>query len=244
MKTFMRYEKKYMLTEEKYLRLMDVFKDKMEDDIFPRSSICNIYFDTSNFQLIRNSLDKPVYKEKLRMRSYGVPNKNSFVFVELKKKYDGVVYKRREKMHICDAENYLYFNNYPKNDTQVIREIDWMMNHYKNVIPSMYISYDRIAMRGIYDNDLRITFDKNILYRDYNLDLKSGIWGDRVIREDEYLMEIKISGGMPFWLCRILTDLSIYPTSFSKYGVAYQINKGYRECICKDLSCGSREFAC
>lgn len=244
MKTFMRYEKKYMLTEEKYLRLMDVFKDKMEDDVFPRSSICNIYFDTLNFELIRNSLDKPVYKEKLRMRSYGVPNKNSSVFVELKKKYDGVVYKRREKMNICDAENYLYFNNYPKNETQVIREIDWMMNHYKNVIPSMYISYDRIAMRGIYDNDLRITFDKNILYRDEDLDLKSGIWGDRVIREDEYLMEIKISGGMPFWLCRILTDLSIYPTSFSKYGVAYQINKGYRECVCKDSSCSSREFAC
>ena len=231
MKTFMRYEKKYMLNEEKYSCLMDVFESQMEDDIFSRSSICNIYFDTPNFELIRNSLDKPVYKEKLRMRSYGVPDEDGSVFIELKKKYNGIVYKRREKMNIYDAENYLYFNNYPESDTQVIREIDWVLNYYKSIMPKMYISYDRIAMRGIYDDGLRITFDKNILYRDDCLDLKSGIWGDRVIREDEYLMEIKITGGMPLWLCRILNDLGIYPISFSKYGFAYQIKEGYRNSI-------------
>lgn len=225
--TFERYEKKYILSSEKYFKFLEKINGKMKIDDYGEVTICNIYFDTKNSRLIRHSLDKPVYKEKLRMRSYGIPNSKSSVFIELKKKYQGIVYKRREKMSLCEAENYLYKGIFPSFESQVLKEVDWFLNHYEEIIPSMYISYDRVAMCGTENSEIRITFDKNILWRDYELDLKKGSFGNFVIDEDKYLMEIKIAGGMPFWLYDSLNSLEIYPRSFSKYGTAYQIQNGF-----------------
>lgn len=220
--TFKRYEKKYLINELKYRQLRQRLKDKLIVDDYGETTICNIYFDTPNHLLIRNSLEKPVYKEKLRLRSYGTPSEGDKVFVELKKKYKGIVYKRRVKMELTEAEQYLYYNKPMDNPTQITKEIDWFMNFYKNVEPAMYISYNRIAMYGTDDPDLRVTFDQDILWRDKELWLEFGSGGNSLLEEGQQLMEIKMPGAMPIWLSHILDELQIFPVSFSKYGRGYE----------------------
>lgn len=219
--TFKRYEKKYMLSEKKYKILRQKFEEQLSIDNFGKVTVCNIYFDTPSHQLIRASIEKPVYKEKLRLRSYGTPVLGDDVFVELKKKYKGVVYKRREKMGLTTAEHYLYDDMPVSQPTQITKEIDWFLKFYKQLIPAMYISYQRIAMFGIDDPQLRVTFDSNILWRDEELFLEAGSWGNTLLEEGNRLMEIKIPGTMPLWLSHTLDELQIYPVSFSKYGTGY-----------------------
>lgn len=220
--TFKRYEKKYLLSEAEYKLLKQRLDNKLAIDKFGRSTICNIYFDTPDRLLIRNSLEKPVYKEKLRLRSYGTPNEGDMVFVELKKKFNGIVYKRREKMELSMAERYLYDLEPASRSSQITKEIDWVLQFYKGIAPSMYISYNRIAMYGLEDKELRVTFDSNILWREEELWLECGVWGNPLLKEGCRLMEIKIPGAMPLWLSHILDELEIYPTSLSKYGKAYE----------------------
>lgn len=219
---FERFEIKYMLNPVQYRELNKRLKGKMVTDQYGKTTICNIYFDTPDSRLIRESLEKPVYKEKLRLRSYGTPKENGTVFLELKKKYKGIVYKRREDMSLSEAEEYLYCLRKPDRDSQVLHEIEWFMKFYEQVIPAMYISYDRIAMYGTEDKELRITFDENILWRDEKLKLGKGSWGQALLEPGHCLMEIKIAGAMPLWLGSILDELHIYPSSFSKYGRAYE----------------------
>ena len=219
--TFKRYEMKYRLDEIKYRQLRQRLQDKLMVDSFGKTSICNIYYDTPDHRLIKNSLEKPIYKEKLRLRSYGTPCEGDMVFIELKKKYKGIVYKRRVKMELFEAECYLEEKEAPQRQTQITKEIDWFMNSYDNLIPAMYIAYNRIAMYGIEDPALRITFDSNILWRVEELGLGYGMWGNPILEEGQRLMEIKIPGTMPLWLAHILDELKIYPTSFSKYGRGY-----------------------
>ncbi len=222
--TFQRYEEKYLLNEMQYEKIIQKLNDKLTVDEYGRTSICNIYFDTPDHRLIRTSLDKPVYKEKLRLRSYGTPSGSDTVYVELKKKYKDVVYKRRVKMDLVTAERYLYDYVHPAKVSQILREIDWFLSFYPNLQPSMYISYDRVAMYGIEDPELRVTFDWNILYRKEELWLESGAWGNPILPEGGRLMEIKMPGSMPLWLSHILNELRIFPVSFSKYGRGYQLS--------------------
>lgn len=219
--TFKRYEIKYLLEDLKYKQLAQRLQGKLKADCFGKTTICNIYFDTPDHRLIKTSLEKPAYKEKLRLRSYGIPEVGETVFVELKKKYKGVVYKRREKMELTQAEGYLYDNLPVLKQTQIIKEIDWFIRTYENLRPSMYISYNRIAMYGVEDQDLRVTFDSNILWREDELWLGCGVGGNQILKEGERLMEIKLPGAMPLWLSHILDELNIYPVSFSKYGKGY-----------------------
>lgn len=232
--TFKRYEKKYLLEHEKYEILRDRLQDYMQVDDYGLTTICNIYFDTPDHRLIRASLEKPVYKEKLRLRSYGVPQKTDPAFIELKKKYKGIVYKRRIKSDLADAELYLYEGNSSVESGQIKKEIDWFLNFYQNISPSMYISYERIAMYGLQDRNLRITFDSNITWREEDLWLEHGVWGNSLLKEGEKLMEVKIPGAMPIWMANFFSEMEIYPTSFSKYGRAYlesltKSNKGRKE---------------
>lgn len=220
--TFERFEKKYLLNGRQYREIRERTGDRLVTDEYGESTICNIYFDTPDARLIRTSLEKPVYKEKLRLRSYGIPGKDAPVFVELKKKYKGVVYKRRESMMLSEAEAYLLFREKPGFESQVIREIDWFMSYYGSVRPAMYISYKRIAQYDMENPALRVTFDSDICWREEELDLRKGAWGQPVLDGGQRLMEIKIPGAMPLWLGDILDELSIYPVSFSKYGRAYQ----------------------
>lgn len=218
---FHRREKKYLLNDEKYRSLMAKIYSHLEYDLYQRYKICNIYFDTPEFDLIRNSISKPLYKEKLRLRSYGVPDDDSIVYLEIKKKYDGVVYKRRISMKYKEAIDYCIFGIKPDFNSQVFQEIDWLMKKY-DLYPMIYLSYDRLAMKGLVEKDLRITYDHNLLWRVNEMDLSKGSFGKTYLGENEYIMEIKTDGAMPLWLCHALNELEIYPQSFSKYGRIYQ----------------------
>lgn len=219
---FERCEIKYLLSSLQYQELRKRLNGRLEVDQYGKTTICNIYFDTSDSRLIRESLEKPVYKEKLRLRSYGTPRENDRVFLELKKKYKGIVYKRREDMSLSQAEEFLYHQRKPERESQVVREIQWFLKYYDRILPAMYLSYERTAMYGLEDARLRITFDENILWRVHELKLKKGDWGQPLLEPGQHLMEIKILEAMPLWLGKILDELSIYPASFSKYGRAYE----------------------
>ncbi len=215
---FKRYELKYLLTTEQYLRIMQLTDKYMYKDRYGESDVNNVYYDTPDYLLIRRSIEKPIYKEKLRVRCYGVAVDDSEVFVELKKKFDSVVYKRRIQSKESEIEEILSGNG---GKTQIGREIDYFVNHYKGLSPKMVISYRRRAFYGKDDADLRITFDSEILWRNYDLSLKSGIYGNKLLPEGKILMEIKSAHSFPLWLARFLSAENIYNTSFSKYGSAY-----------------------
>ena len=217
---FKRIEKKYLLSKSQYYAMISGIAETMEPDQHPKYTISNVYYDTYNFDLIRTSLDKPVYKEKLRVRSYGVPSSLDDVFVELKKKYDGVVYKRRITMNVEDAEESLERGYIDRSD-QISKEINWFLRCY-HPVPMAYIGYDREAYAGIEDPDLRLTFDTNLRGRFRNVNLREGDYGYYIMPKDTVLMEIKIPGCAPLWLSHLLSKNNIYDTSFSKYGTFYQ----------------------
>lgn len=221
---FKRTEKKYIITLNQRKQLLELISSQICSDKFGESTVCSLYFDTDDFRLIRNSIDKPVYKEKLRLRSYSTPKADSNVFLELKKKYKGVVYKRRETLKYSEAMNYLNTRSKPI-DTQIMKEIDWTMNYYNGLKPKMFIAYDRTAFYSKEDSNLRITFDKNVRFRNYDLELGKGSYGNLILDSGLCIMEIKILNSMPLWLSNALTQLKIYPSSFSKYGTAYAITK-------------------
>lgn len=219
---FQRYELKYLINSKQKSAVVDAMRSHMKEDEYGRSTICNIYFDASNYLLIRHSLDKPVYKEKLRVRSYGVARSDSPVFVELKKKYKSVVYKRRISMTEQEAMEYLCQKKHTGIQSQIGREIDYFFHFYGPLQPTVFLSYDREAYYQVSDENFRITFDENILWRDYDLSLEQGAYGTPLLDSGCTLMEIKTSGAIPLWLVSVLTNHHIYKTSFSKYGTAFQ----------------------
>jgi hypothetical protein len=217
---FRRYEIKFILTLNEYTQLKALMQQYMQPDKYGVSTICNLYFDTPDFLLIRRSLDKPFYKEKLRLRSYGVCREDSPVFPELKKKYDSVVYKRRLEMTYSQAINCLTKKT-PLPDTQIGREIAFCFARYKNLAPRVFLSYDRQAFYSNDDPEFRMTFDRNITWRTYDLSLTSGVYGNKVLDDDKVLLEVKTSSSIPLWLVKFLSSNKIYKTTFSKYGRAY-----------------------
>ena len=220
---FKRVEKKYLLDEETYQKFRERIAHMTKPDAFSESSIYNVYFDTPDYRLIRRSLEKPVYKEKLRLRTYQVPKKDSPSFIEIKKKYDGVVYKRRIELPYETSVRYLTGRAKLENPTQISREIDYFKSLYKGLRPMMAISYDRIALAGVNDPELRITFDTNIRYRKEQLSLMNGNMGRDILKKGQHLMEIKVAGAFNLELAHILNELDIRQVSFSKYGTAYQM---------------------
>ena len=217
---FQRYEKKYLLTPAQYAAVKRGMASFMKPDAHPRYTICNIYYDTANFDLIRASLEKPVYKEKLRLRSYGVPGSRDPVFAEIKKKSDGVVYKRRVTLQAMDAARWLSGRR-PGDGSQISREIDWFLQFYRPE-PKVFLAYDREAYAAADGGALRLTFDTDIRVRSNDLELRSGDYGVPLPEGDQILMEIKIPGAAPLWLARLLSDNGIFPASFSKYGTYYK----------------------
>lgn len=218
---FQRYEKKYLITPAQQELLLAGARPYMEDDEYGQYTICNIYYDTADWSLIRTSLEKPVYKEKLRVRSYGTPGEGGRVFVEIKKKVDGIVYKRRVVMPAADAPRWLAGDGSAAPGGQISREIDWFQ-HFHRSVPQVFIGYDRTALAGIDQPDLRMTFDTGLRWRDTDLDLRAGDHGAPILPPGQVLMELKIPGAAPLWLSRLLSRAEIFPTSFSKYGACYQ----------------------
>ena len=219
---FERIETKFLLDDMQYTELMKRLENMAAIDSYGKTSILNIYFDTPDYKLIERSLEKPVYKEKLRLRTYGIANDETNAFIEIKKKYKGVVYKRRISMPYAKAVDYLVNGKEIEKRSQISDEIDYFLQFYKGIRPAMAISYDRIAMAGIHDPELRITFDTNIRWRTDKLSLTEGNVGKDILLPGQHLMELKIAGAMSVEMARILDELNIRQTSFSKYGRGYQ----------------------
>ena len=218
---FKRYELKYMLTLKQKEKILEAMSLYMELDKYGRTTIRNIYFDTDNYRLIRRSIEKPAYKEKLRIRSYSQATADSTVFVELKKKYEKVVYKRRLPLCERDAMAWVCRERACPFDTQISREIDYFIDFYGNPMPTVFLSYDREAYYDCVGGDFRITFDEHILCRQSDVSLRSSVYGTEILPEGKVLMELKCSGGIPLWMVEVLSREHIYKTSFSKYGTAY-----------------------
>lgn len=228
--TFKRKEIKFLLSMGQYNSLIKTLDKHMIPDEYCKNGneygIYNIYYDTNDSFLVRESLSKPYYKEKLRLRSYYSPaSQDDNVFLEIKKKIGGIVTKRRAAMTLREAELYIRTGKRPLSDkyitNQVLDEIDVFMDNY-DIRPMQYISYQRMAFFGKDDKDLRLTFDRELISRRYDLSLSKNCYGSRIIRPDQRLMEVKITDAMPIWLSEKLSELGIYKTSFSKYGRAYQ----------------------
>lgn len=240
---FKRVEKKYLVDTEQYDELMAVLALHMNNDEYGLYTICNVYYDNVNNDLMRASIDKPVYKEKFRVRSYGIPSPEDTIFLEIKKKAVGVVYKRRIPFQLRDASEILEKisesdkmsgiivgmdgNNsrYPVFDDisnrQIMHEIEYIIKHY-NLMPDTYVAYDRVALYGIEEPELRITFDKNIRTRKDRLSLEAGDFGELILEDGKYVMEIKTNGSMPLWLAKKISEMELFPFSFSKIGTAYK----------------------
>lgn len=226
---FNRREVKYMLTEDDKNALLEVLSDKMESDKFNKDmkpySICNLYLDTPSDELIVKSLEKPVFKEKIRLRSYGQVSLDDKVFLESKKKFKGVVNKRRTSIILSDAYN--YFENatipsgYAKLNGQVMKEIDYIM-HFYPLKPKVYLSYDRWAFFEKGNSDFRLTIDTNIQTRRTDLRLDSPAYGKPILEEGQFLMEAKAFKAFPLWFVHFLSERGINKISFSKYGTEYK----------------------
>ncbi len=217
---FRRKEQKYLLAPEQAATFRAAMAANMEHDRYATSAIRNIYYDTPDHRLIRRSLEKPAYKEKLRLRSYGDATADSKVFLEMKKKYKGVVYKRRVRLLTQQAQAYMADPAARLEDSQIGREIDYFKQFYRDLRPALFLSYDRESWRS-HDGQLRITMDWNILYRTENLDLTQPNSGQPLLEPGTHLVEIKSPGAMPLWLAKVLSENQIRQRSFSKYGTAY-----------------------
>ena len=212
---FNRYEKKYRIRDDTYHKLRERLAEYMEADEHSRNgdfyTICNIYYDTPDNYLIRKS-------------SYGVKAPEDKVFLEIKKKYKRLVNKRRTKLVLAEAYQYMQSKERPElksyMNSQVLNEIDYMI-HRMDLSPKVFLSYDRCAMFGKDNKDFRVTFDYNVLCRMTDISLCSNIYGEPILPEGKVLMELKCSGGIPLWMAEVLSREKIYKTSFSKYGTAY-----------------------
>ena len=182
--TFKRMEKKYLLSREQYDRLFPLLEEHIKPDLYFHSTVCSLYYDTDDFAFIRHSIEAPVYKEKLRVRSYGVPGAEDTVFVELKKKFKGMVYKRRVAMGAKAAMDYLAGRATAPERSQMTKEIDWFLSQ-NAVKPKVFIACDRSAWVDRGNSELRITFDENLRWRTEDLDLTHGSRGEDQQRSDQ-----------------------------------------------------------
>lgn len=238
--TFQRYEIKYLLTQQQKQAVLKAMQPYMKLDSYGRTTIRNIYYDTDTYRLIRRSLEKPAYKEKLRIRSYQMAAPDDPVFVELKKKYHSVVYKRRLTLTETKAR-VSFTNGFPLPvHSQIAEEIEYFRSYYQGLHPAVFLTYEREAFYALDQSDFRVTFDENILYRTNDFSLGSKVYGTRLIHQAETLMEIKTAGGLPLWMCHELSRLKAFHSSFSKYGLAYQ------DLMTKDAAKeqGRKEYAC
>lgn len=220
--SFARVETKYLLTLLQAAAMeTGLMRLGFEKADFGSPRVQSLYYDTADHALIRASLERPAYKEKLRLRAYGGPGDLTQSFVEIKKKFDGVVYKRRTEMPLREATEALLRGRMPEKTGQVGREIQWMLRRY-SLQPAAVISYDRDAWFCREQPGVRITFDRCLTFRDREPDLNSGMKGIPLLPADRRLMEIKTNGVYPLWLIRLLQETGARRTHFSKYGLAYQ----------------------
>ncbi len=216
-----RYELKYLLTGEQTAFLRQKLRGRMEADQYGKTSIASLYYDTPTFRLIRASLEKPLFKEKIRLRSYGIATEESPVFLELKRKAYGVVYKRRVQSTLPLVNKFFSGEGDICAGGQINSEIKTFRDYYKTLVPACLIIYDRTAYFEP-GGDLRLTIDENPRYRTDHLTLTESMDGVSLLDEGWTILEVKVQEAMPLWLAEILSEGQIRKGSFSKYGEAYR----------------------
>lgn len=233
--TFERREVKYLLTSRQYEDLVCEMKQHMVSDAWGDSCVRNVYYDTPSHLLARRSAEHPQYKEKLRIRSYSRASDTDDVFVEIKKKFDGIVYKRRVVLPYYTAR--LLCDGFDCDDTQIGREIHTFTQRYARLYPAMFVAYDRCAYYGSDDDTFRMTFDRNIRCRWDDVTLCGDDSGVSLISPDSVLLEVKCAGAMPRWLSAFLCEHGIYKTSFSKYCKAVAVQSVVDPCVFEEPEC-------
>ena len=218
---FKRSEMKFLLNQRQRFLLEKSMAEHMRPDEHGESTVCNVYYDTPDFLMIRRSLEQGPYKEKIRMRSYGPAYGEEQVFLELKKKYDGIVYKRRISLPLDQAEAAMAGNRDALGGSQISRELSYALEFYRDLQPAVHISYDRCAYFDREDPELRMTFDRSILWQTEDISLSALPCGRSLLDAGQSLLEIKVGSAIPLWLAAALNDAGIRKTSFSKYGRAY-----------------------
>ena len=234
--TFKRHEMKFLLNEEQFSLISEKIKPFMTADSYGLSTILNIYLDNDNNDVIRTSLGKPAYKEKLRLRAYGTVTDDSTAFLEIKKKFRGVVYKRRLELPYKQLHDYIT-NGVPpqisEQNRQIFEETDYFIRRL-SLKPAIVLCYDRQAFFGNDNREFRLTFDGNIRSRRSELDLREGDFGKLLPNQPFRVMEVKSAGGVPMWLVKILSENKIYGGSFSKYGNVFKNeilqNRSLKQC--------------
>lgn len=219
---FRRKELKFLLNDAQCDAIQSALHQRMEPDSHGLSTICNLYYDTPDYRLIRHSLEHPVYKEKLRLRSYGIATESADVFLELKKKYKGIVYKRRVKVTEPEGIAFMERKGSLSKQGQISRELLYFRDFYQSLRPKVYLCYDREAWYDPVDKGFRMTMDRNVRYRTDDLSLSAPMGGQEILLPGQTLLEVKAEGAVPIWLVDILNRERIHKQSFSKYGRAYE----------------------
>ena len=216
-----RYEIKYILSKEQTDYLVDAIKGKLFPDQYGSTTIASLYYDTPDQRLIRESLEKPAFKEKIRLRSYGPATEDSPVYLELKRKADGIVYKRRVQSTLPKVSDFFEGREDIKGEPQISKEINYFRDLYKTLVPACLIMVERTAYYEA-NGDLRLTIDRDPRYRTDRLELTGEMDGKALLPEGWTILEVKVQGAMPLWLAKVLSEGKIYQSSFSKYGEAYK----------------------
>lgn len=224
-KIFVRKETKYLLTKKQFDSFInDLIINNMKIDEHGLHTILSLYFDTNEYKFIKHSMTKPIYKEKFRVRSYGIPGDNEIIFLEIKKKVNGIVYKRRISMEYevyCTWQESGFFPEKLVNN-QIGMEISWLFRQHTDLVPKVLIAYDRLSLFIEDDSEFRVTFDQNIRYRNQNLVLANGSHGEIVAPELDVLMEVKAMGSYPLWFVELLNKYGVRKSSFSKYAQTFE----------------------
>ena len=223
-KVFQRKETKYLLSSEQFQPFLGALQQRMKIDEYGQHTILSLYYDTDDFRFIRHSMDKPKYKEKFRIRSYSVPSQDSLVFLEIKKKVNGIVYKRRVPLSYSDYQSWIRSGEFPTTiqPLQIAAEIRWLFKQNHDLSPRVLIAYDRLSLFASEDSEFRVTFDQNIRYRENNLTLSEGSYGQLIAPEIGVLMKVKAMGAYPLWFVEQLNQYGVRKASFSKYTQTYQ----------------------
>ena len=218
---FARVEKKFILDAGQAAQIIQELRSRGFQEIaFGSPLIQSVYYDTPDYLLARRSIERPVYKEKLRLRAYGQPDANAPGYAEIKKKVNGIVYKRRVELPLMEAPAMLMQGCLPESTGQIGREINWFVRRYPGLSPAAMIAYERLPLE-LPEEGLRLTFDRNIRCRFDDFDLTHPAVGTPLLKPGQVLLEVKVPGAYPLWLVRLLNKVGARQSHFSKYGTAY-----------------------
>ncbi len=237
---FERKEMKYRLCATQLESLISAFETRLLPDERGITLVRSLYFDTPAHDLIARSMESPLYKEKLRLRVYGQASEpGTPAFLEIKKKFKGIVYKRRVLVSIGAAHLIIEGASlsealaaHPLNDEalaaealtphreQIAREIAFFIQRHDARRPSILTQCERQAFTSS-DGDLRVTIDRNLSYKANPQSIADTHFAIPLIPQTEAVMELKCTHALPLWLAGELSAVCAYKQSFSKCGTAY-----------------------